>query len=350
MKEEMTVKILEAYFKPAYLLKSAILIPIHAGRAVAGDVSTYGSVSSKEIEWMYKNTIGDDTGENVSALNRNLCEFTVQYWAWKNYDKLGNPEYIGFSQYRRHLILNENAFSGYSRSNMEKAYSMFHFFYPFKNYLRQIGFTDEYIKDTLKEYDIILPIETDFSLIGISNLRDDYEKKIEGSHVADFDLMHRILKEHYPEMSEFIERQNTSPHKFSYMTYVVPKKVFFDYMEFAWPVIEELMEKIDVSEYSVNGKRTLGYLIEFLADCYFHFIQSQNKYRIKYANVTFIEKSLTEEELNKRVSEIFYKYLHMVRYKIMIKITIGKKRKKYKEKYKALKEEVKLLKGIRGEI
>ena len=45
---------------------------------------------------MMDNTTGDDTGENISQLGSKLCEFTTIYWAWKNYNKLGNPDYIGF--------------------------------------------------------------------------------------------------------------------------------------------------------------------------------------------------------------------------------------------------------------
>lgn len=51
--------------------------------------------------------IGDDTGDNISALNDSYNEMTALYWAWKNYDKLGNPDYIGLMHYRRHFVLNE---------------------------------------------------------------------------------------------------------------------------------------------------------------------------------------------------------------------------------------------------
>lgn len=62
-------------------------------------------MTPEQIKWMQKNTIGDDSGDNISRLNRNFCEMTVQYWAWKNFDAVGNPDFIGFMQYRRQLIL-----------------------------------------------------------------------------------------------------------------------------------------------------------------------------------------------------------------------------------------------------
>ena len=45
--------------------------------------------------------IGDNTGDNISKLNSHYCELTAMYWAWKNMDKLNNPDYIGFMHYRR---------------------------------------------------------------------------------------------------------------------------------------------------------------------------------------------------------------------------------------------------------
>lgn len=46
----------------------------------------------------------DDTGENISAKNRQYCETTGMYWVWKNC----RHDYVGFSHYRRHFVLWED--------------------------------------------------------------------------------------------------------------------------------------------------------------------------------------------------------------------------------------------------
>ncbi|WP_298497297.1 DUF4422 domain-containing protein, partial [uncultured Helicobacter sp.] len=102
MQKNPNVKILVSYHKPSVLFKDEVLTPIHLGRALSKEAHKDGKVSDEEYEWLCENMIGDDTGENISHLNRYFNEMTGIYWAWKNYDKLGNPEYIGLCHYRRH--------------------------------------------------------------------------------------------------------------------------------------------------------------------------------------------------------------------------------------------------------
>lgn len=101
MNQPPKVKILVCYHKPAPLYKSEIFTPIHVGRAIAKERSKDGFISDRDLDWLLNNTIGDDTGDNISALNRSFAELTAIYWAWKNYDQLGNPDYIGLCHYRR---------------------------------------------------------------------------------------------------------------------------------------------------------------------------------------------------------------------------------------------------------
>lgn len=122
-KKKPTVKILVGYHRPAVLLKDEVLTPIHLGRALATEASKDGSMSKEDYQWMLDNMIGDDTGENISEENRKYCELTALYWAWKNYDKLGNPDYVGFMQYRRHFIFDD----GFDGTGREKTWGCFRY-------------------------------------------------------------------------------------------------------------------------------------------------------------------------------------------------------------------------------
>lgn len=94
----MKIKILVCYHKRDILLKNEIFLPIHLGRATFDN-----SEQDQEKHWLYENLVGDNTGDNISSKNNDYCELTGIYWAWKNYDKLGNPDFIGFMHYRRWL-------------------------------------------------------------------------------------------------------------------------------------------------------------------------------------------------------------------------------------------------------
>lgn len=101
----MSVKILCVYHKPAPLLKNEVVVPVHAGRALLGTQVRNGKITEHDAQWMKEYLCGDDEGDNISSLNSQLNELTAVYWAWKNYQKLGNPDYIGLMHYRRQFWL-----------------------------------------------------------------------------------------------------------------------------------------------------------------------------------------------------------------------------------------------------
>lgn len=135
--EEKSIKILVCYHKKDRLFKNEILVPIHCGRALACEASKDGKISKKDYQWMIDNMIGDDTGENISKLNRDVNEMSAIYWAWKNYDKLGNPDYIGLCHYRRIFDF----------SDVIKT--------PIIDFLDNMGLNKKLINQILNKYDFI---------------------------------------------------------------------------------------------------------------------------------------------------------------------------------------------------
>ena len=58
------------------------------------------------------NFVLDNTGEdNISYKNKNYCELTAMYWAWKNIKKIyPELEYIGLNHYRRYFFMEKKTF------------------------------------------------------------------------------------------------------------------------------------------------------------------------------------------------------------------------------------------------
>ena len=161
------MKILISYHKPAVLLKDEVLTPIHVGRALATQSSKDGSMSEEDYKWMLDNMIGDDTGDNISDKNREFCELTAMYWAWKNYDKLGNPDYIGFMHYRRLLVFNEYEYDKYEQTKINKAYRDIFASFDDAILLDKYGLNLETINKYIKKYDLILPMKSELKLVNV---------------------------------------------------------------------------------------------------------------------------------------------------------------------------------------
>lgn len=180
-KKKPTVKILVGYHRPAVLLKDEVLTPIHLGRALATEASKDGSMSKEDYQWMLDNMIGDDTGENISEENRKYCELTALYWAWKNYDKLGNPDYIGFMHYRRHLSFNLNKHFNDDKYGFvqEKEIN--------EEYLSKYHLDADSIVDVLSRYDIVVAERTDLKRLGTITPYNHYETSQRKLHIRDYE-------------------------------------------------------------------------------------------------------------------------------------------------------------------
>ena len=73
-----------AYHDARRFLQGRHLVPIQVGRAVS-------NVRLEEVQ-------GDDTGDNISAMNAEYCELTAHYWSWRNGPSDGT---VGLMHYRR---------------------------------------------------------------------------------------------------------------------------------------------------------------------------------------------------------------------------------------------------------
>lgn len=261
--EKSKLKVLVSYHKPSTLIKNDVFIPIHVGRELKNN-----KISLDSYNWLLDNMIGDNTGDNISLKNREYCELTSIYWAWKNYDKIGNPDYIGFMSYRRFLIFNEYEYDKYYQNIEEKAYREIFVNNFDENILNTYELNYKDIKKYIDKYDVILPLKSELKLVNTNNSREDYEKNIPGVNVNDYDTMVDIIMNDYQEYKQYILEQKDSSRRYFYQLFIIRKDLFFDYCDFLFSVLSKLENIIDTSKYPINGKRTLAYLGEALFDCY----------------------------------------------------------------------------------
>ena len=127
-----------------------IIKPIQTGRSIANEV--------------FEDMIGDNTGDNISQLNPYFCETSAIYWVWKNYNKIGNPDYVGFMHYRRHLSFIDSSFFN------ECLYGLVHNKILDEEYLIKYGLTDEKISEVVSKYDIVVSNRYDVRKLNFSNV------------------------------------------------------------------------------------------------------------------------------------------------------------------------------------
>lgn len=216
-------KILISYHKKDFLLKDEILTPIHAGRAKA-----YERGTSESLEWLLENAIGDDTGDNISEKNSSYNEMTSVYWAWKNYEAIGNPDWIGFMHYRRHFLFCGGEKSCYENEGI----------YP--EYLDEIGYAPEKLRSMLEN--------ADFLTVKPQYRQSMYEHYRRNHRIEDLEKTVRILKQKYPEYSQAADTYLSGPKAYFCNMFIFPKETFFRYAEWIFDILFAFEAETDLSE------------------------------------------------------------------------------------------------------
>lgn len=196
-KENPFVKIMVSYIKPAFLFKSDILMPIHLGRVVEQADSKDGVQSSENLKWLHENCdFNDDFEGGISKHNRRLGFLTGTYWAWKNYEKLGNPVYFGSLGYRKLL-------------------------YP--DFL-----------DSLEKFDVILPCKATFDCTLKKQFIDWHGQKY-------YDMMMDVMQKLYPDELDLMDDYMCQFSGYYAEMYVMKKDLFFEFCDWIFKVVDYLL-------------------------------------------------------------------------------------------------------------
>jgi hypothetical protein len=223
--ETNKIKLIICYHKPDILFKDEIITPIHLGRSLA--IKKAKGKTDAQLQWLLDNMIGDDTGDNISNKNESYNELTGIYWAWKNYEKLGNPEFIGVMHYRRHFYYGET-----DKNVLE-------FCEIGENYFKEIGYDPNIFEHLLDGYDFAAHISK------VDCIRKHYA---DNHKLQDLNIALKIMGELYPEYihtaSQYI---NQGEGCFCNM-FIFPKFMFFDYCKWLFSILDEFEKKVDISE------------------------------------------------------------------------------------------------------
>ena len=270
------VKILVSYVKPSFLFKSEILTPIQLGRAVENAPSKDGIQSSENLKWLHEHCeFHDDFEGGISEHNRRIGFLTGTYWAWKNYDKLGNPQYFGSFGYRRF----------FKTDFLEK----------------------------LNNYDCIIPCRVDFSKTGPTI--KDHILKLQGQNTLN--IIVDVLNKMHPEDKHKFRYYLKSQSAYIYEIYVMKRDLFFEFCEWIFPLLFELL-KISPEKYkfkddnSLEAKfveesgevRDIAYVIEILTGFYCHKLDICDNLVSKQQSMSYILSNDSNSNKTKLVMKL----------------------------------------------
>lgn len=204
-------------------------------------------------------TLHDNDGDTISELNREYCEMTAHYYAWKNID----ADYYGFCHYRRFLCAAENAAMPYlvcGKLTEEKALAL----------LRDEG----YWRSIIEENDIIAPRSED---MGIS-AREHYCSA--ACHYAeDLDVFFEILTNKAPQLTDCAKEYLSGRRQYFCNMFFMDKAHFHEYCGILFEVLAEFDMRKKLHG-SFQSDRTDGYLSEIFTGIYISHCRKQGA-RIK---------------------------------------------------------------------
>lgn len=259
-----SVKIIVAYHKKEELFKNDFIVPIHLGRALAKERAKQNSLAASELQWFVQNMIGDDTGDNISHLNHCFNEMTGMYWAWKNYDQLGSPDFIGFMHYRR--------------------------LFDFSEYFRPTG--SSLLEKCCLEKKYVLEILKDYNLI--------FHRKIIFSPILDkgrigFDFYRKnipLSPQYYPELYKKYKLFKADLSFSHYNMFIMRKDDFFEYCETMFDILINTYNQLIRQTGTTPIPRYIGYASEYLTSFYLDTLKERKNINARSVRIHFLYEKI----------------------------------------------------------
>lgn len=183
----------------------------------------------------------DSTGiDNISGKNRQYCELTGIYWAWKNDDS----DYIGFCHYRRRFDLTNDQIAYIAGGNAD--------------------------------------VVVTWPIVNFDTVRKQYGK----DHIIeDWDTLMDVIEDIAPDYHAAAGEVQTGIYYYAYNMFIMKRDLFDDYCSFIFPILEECERRIGQKD-DIYQNRYIGFLAERLLSVY---LTKNRHLKVAIAEKTFYE-------------------------------------------------------------
>lgn len=191
--------------------------------------------------------VRDDSGKNISAKNREYCELTAHYYAWKN----AAADYYGFCHYRRFFCIDESLRFPYIARGIMR-----------ETDCKVLLGNEDYWRQLTEKYEIIVPRSEDMGA-------PVYEYYCTSKHhyAEDLRLFLEILAEKSPQLAETAKRYIEQSRQYFCNMFIMDRAHFFEYCEILFPVLEQFDNR-KTFHGDFQSDRTDGYLGEIFTGIY----------------------------------------------------------------------------------
>ena len=285
-------KIAVVYHKDAYLTQNEIFMPICVGNFSLPDT----------------NVFCDSTGDNISSKNATYNEMTAVYWLWKNYDKIGNPDYIGLNHYRRYFIFKGSKYAYFEDEKLDDTI------------FNKLNYKDGIIEDIFTRYDFVVPMP---------NKRKSVYYNYKVSHcIEDLDLVIDIIKKDYKQFVPAMEKYINGNSAYFYNMFILKKDDFFDYCSWIFDIMQQFEEK-------TKYPNERYFISECLTGIYFTYMKLNGKNAAQLPVLFIKDKKLGFKQArqmckqnlkNKKMSKL-YAYKPLITYFTPNHLLLKRKRK-----------------------
>lgn len=229
--------------------------------------------------------LGDDTGDNISEKRLSFCEFTVQYWAWKNV----NADYYGLCHYRRYLSFARRRFSRVNAHNMIEVPLLT------RRTKARYGLLDaEAMRREIGRYDMIvsepglverIPTYTGEQVHTVRQLWEAHEGVLLEKH--SIDILLKLIKDIKPEYVQIAKAYFNGNKHIGYNCFIMKKSLFDQLCEFEFPILFQL-EQILSEKITKKYPRIIGYIGEMLYGIFVYNLLTLPRYRIEQTQIIMV--------------------------------------------------------------
>lgn len=239
------ITIYVCHHKPGYMVSDEVFRPIQVGAALSG---------SKLC------SITDSQGTSISERNKEFCELTAIYWAWKNDLE---SEWIGLMHYRRYLAfapvrvrVDIHGCANFDTLDDASAF--------------QTGLDAEAVQRHLEfnpKLKAILPTRWSVKQGGFDSLKEHYTKS-DYHYEKDLATVRDVICEKYPNFSSAFDKVMAGDSGYFTNVFVLRRDLYNNYCEWLFDILFEVERRTDLTNYSTPAKRVFGYLAERLFNVY----------------------------------------------------------------------------------